>query len=117
MVYTREAHPSDGRQMSANIQDKVVFRQPRSAEERAKVASACRSGLKIGMPILLDTMDNQADKAYSGWPLRLYVMGRDGKVAYKGRPGPRGFVPSELAEFLRKLLGPPEKEKEKSEGK
>ena len=90
--------------MRANERDRVVFRQPKSDGERVKVASVCRVGLKISVPILLDGMDNAVCTAYSAWPDRLYVVGKDGKIAYKGRPGPGGFKPTEMARALEQIL-------------
>jgi len=49
-------------------------------------------------------MDNKVEKDYSSWPDRLYVVGQDGKVAYKGGPGPGGFDSAELGVFLELLL-------------
>jgi hypothetical protein len=50
-------------------------------------------------------MQNTAQKAYAGWPDRLYVLDAEGKVAYRGEPGPRGFKPAEAEEALKKALG------------
>ena len=90
--------------MPANERDKVVHKQPKSAEERDKVAKACQSGLKLSIPMLIDGMDDAANKAYAAWPDRLYIVAKDGKIVYKGRPGPAGFNPGEMAQALDKLL-------------
>ena len=39
--------------------------------------------------------------AYAGWPDRLYVVGADGRIVYRGGPGPGGFRPQEVEEWLR----------------
>ncbi len=91
--------------MTVNERDGVVYAQPRTAEERAKVAGDCRKGLKLSMPMLLDGMDNAANEAYAAWPDRLYIVGKDGRIAYKGAPGPAGFNPAEMEQALAKLLG------------
>jgi type I thyroxine 5'-deiodinase len=54
------------------------------------------------MPVLVDREDNKVNAAYSGWPDRLFVVGVDGKIAYKGGPGPGGFRPREVEEWLKK---------------
>ena len=92
--------------MKANERDGVVYKQPTSAEERGKVAGECRTGLKLSMPMLLDGLDNAVGRAYSGWPDRLYIVGKDGKIAYKGRPGPGGFRLEEMEQALLALLKP-----------
>ena len=53
--------------------------------------------------ILMDTMDNAAEKAYSAHPERLYVLQRSDSgwtVAYKGGMGPFGYKPEELRQWL-----------------
>jgi len=33
-------------------------------------------------------------------PDRLYLVGRDGRIAYRGAPGPFGFIATELGRIL-----------------
>jgi hypothetical protein len=40
------------------------------------------------------------EQAYAAWPDRIYVVGTDGRIAYKGGPGPRGFSAEELGRWL-----------------
>ena len=103
-VYILEAHPSDVWQMQSNIKDKVVFASPKDEEERAFVAGACVRKLGIKFPAVLDGFDNTTEKNYTGWPDRLYLIDRNGKVAYKSRPGPFGFKPDELKAALVKIV-------------
>ena len=56
------------------------------------------------IPALLDTVDNRTERAYTGWPDRLYVIGTDGKVKFKTAPGPFGFHPKPMEESLRQQL-------------
>lgn len=53
----------------------------------------------------MDSMDDKTEKAYQGWPDRLYVVGKDGKIAYAGDKGPRGFDPPQAREALHNLAG------------
>jgi hypothetical protein len=69
------------------------------------VAREWADEIKLTVPVLVDTIDDRMEKAYAGWPDRLYVIGPDGKIAYKGGPGPRGFKPDEVPPVLDKLLG------------
>ena len=62
--------------------------------ERQKVAKEFAAQLKLSIPVLVDTMDDQVGKAYAGWPDRLYVIDAEGRVALKGGPGPGGFSPA-----------------------
>ena len=104
MVYIQEAHSTDGWQLPVNLKDNVLFADPTSAEERSQVAGACVRNLKIEIPALLDTVDNRTERAYTGWPDRLYVIGTDGKVKFKTAPGPFGFHPKPMEESLRQQL-------------
>jgi type I thyroxine 5'-deiodinase len=104
IVYIQEAHPSDIWQMESNVRQHVVFQTPKTNEERSEIAEACVRNLHLTIPALLDTFDNPTERAYTGWPDRLYVIGRDGRVAYKSKPGPFGFHPVDMEAALKKVL-------------
>jgi len=104
-VYILEAHPSDVWQTESNVKDKIVFASPHDAEERSQVAGTCVRKLGIKFPAVLDGFDNTTEKAYTGWPDRIYLIDRGNRVAYKSKPGPFGFKPAELEQVLRQLLG------------
>ena len=93
--------------MDDNVKDDVVFAQPKDQSERKTVATSCSTRLKLSMPVLVDGIDNKVDGLYAGWPERMFVVGRDGKVAYAGTQGPWGFKPEEVAHWLNANLGPP----------
>ena len=105
IVYIREAHPTDGRQSRANAQEKILVKQPKTVEERIDIAAQMCSKLEISIPTLIDGIDNKVGNAYSGMPDRLYLVGRDGKIAFKGDRGPAGFKPSELGAAIEAELG------------
>lgn len=46
---------------------------------------------------------NTANACYAAWPERLYVIGTDGRIAYKGGMGPFEFDTDELEQFLTTL--------------
>jgi type I thyroxine 5'-deiodinase len=79
--------------------------QTDTLSSRGNTARMCVETLKLSMPTVLDREDNKVNAAYAGWPDRLYVVGRDGKIAYKGGPGPAGFRPAEVEQWLRKNVG------------
>ncbi len=106
MVYIKEAHPTDGWQVESNLQQHVEYVQPQSLTERQEVANACALNLRLSIPTLIDGMDNAADRAYNGWPERLYVLATDGHIAYQGGKGPYGFDPEALHSFLESYLKP-----------
>lgn len=90
--------------MLSNDKAGVAFAQPRSPEERRKAASSCCAALKMTMPLLVDTLDDHVGHAYSGMPDRLYVIDRNGRIAYQGGRGPFGFQPGEMEQALLLLL-------------
>ena len=103
VVYVQEAHPTDGWQVESNISDDVLYRQHQSFEERDEAAKSCTIGLHISVPTLVEEMDNAIDEAYGAAPERLYLIGQDGRVAYRGGAGPHFFDLDELDEALQKL--------------
>jgi len=103
VVYIQEAHSSDFWQMAVNERDGVVYAEPRSAEQRHNVAAACVRNLKIEFPAVVDGIDNATEIAYTAWPDRLYLIGADGRVAWKSRPGPFGFNTAVLEKAIERL--------------
>jgi len=104
VVYILEAHPIDAWQEEANVKDKIAVASPRTFEQRCAVADTCATKLALQIPAVVDDLQNSTEIAYTAWPDRLYVIDRDGRVAYKSKPGPYGFKPDEAADTLRRLL-------------
>ena len=100
MVYVREAHPTDGWRMESNDRVGATTAQPKSYEERVDVAQKCGRLFNIGFPMLVDTIDDTVGARYSGMPGRLYLIDREGKVAFKSGRGPYLFKPAELEQSL-----------------
>ena len=103
-MYITEIHSTDGWQVKENEQDGALIRQHESMEERVEVGQTCMLKLALEMPAVADEMDDEVTKAYAGLPERLYLIGRDGKVAYKGGLGPMFFKPSEWEEAIETYL-------------
>ena len=91
--------------MGSNVREGVVFRNPQAEDERAGVAASCVRNLGIRFPALIDGMSNTVERLYTGWPDRLVLIDRDGRVTYKSTPGPFGFHPADLEAALQKLPG------------
>ena len=103
-VYVREAHPTDGWREPGNDRVGISIPQPKFMDERVNVAQKCCARLEINMPLLVDAMDDRVGHLYSGMPDRLYVIDREGRVAYKGGRGPFGFKSREMEQSLVMLL-------------
>ena len=106
IVYIQEAHPTDVWQMESNVKDGVLFASARSDGERGATASACVRNLGIHIPAVLDGIDNKTERAYTGWPDRLYLIGTDGRVKFKTQPGPYGFSTNGLEQALQSATQP-----------
>jgi hypothetical protein len=106
MIYVREAHPTDGWHMASNDRVQVKLPQPTDYAERAEVAQSCQRLLDFEMPFLVDTIDDRVGTLYSGMPSRMYVLDKEGRVAYKSGRGPFGFKPGEMEQSLLLLLAP-----------
>lgn len=104
VVYIHEAHTTDVWQDPDNLEDNVVFASPRNEEQRTEMGRLCLVKLGIKFPAVIDTFDDATEHAYTGWPDRLYVIGRDGRVAFKTAPGPFGFHTQGVADTLHRLF-------------
>ncbi len=103
-VYIQEAHPDDGWKLDSNAKDEVVVSKPTSWTERKSVAGSCCASLDLTMPCVVDTMDNEVDELYAGWPERIYIVDAQGNIAYTGGIGPFGFDPAQAERRLKRLL-------------
>ena len=104
IVYIKEAHPEDGWVVTPNRDEGVTVYDPQSVEERSEVAETCLVKSAIRIPMLVDGLDNTVASAYGGWPDRLYLIGRDGRIAFQGEEGPFGFKPELLADAIEAEL-------------
>ena len=104
VVYIEEAHPIDAWQLDDNLEDDVLVASTKTLDERVDVAGVCMTKLGIELPAVVDGADNAVERAYTGWPDRLYVIDRDGAIAHKSAAGPFGFKPAEVAAVLKRLL-------------
>lgn len=100
-MYIREAHP-DSVIFTSEAGGEVLKKIPQTETlaERAETAQQCTLSLKLSLPTVVDKDDNQVNAAYAGWPDRFAIVGVDGKVAFIGEPGPKGFKPAEVQAWL-----------------
>jgi Iodothyronine deiodinase len=103
-VYIREAHPEEGWIISENRRSGLTIHEPKTDDERREVASTCAVSLHMRMPLVIDRVDNAVASAYGGWPDRLYLVRRDGRIAYQGGEGPFGFKPERLEQAIEREL-------------
>ncbi len=101
-VYIREAHPEDEWQLDVNLEEEVCYLQPRTLEERLGIANDFNKRFDYPIPLGVDLMSNRASELYAGWPERLYIVGEDGTIIYKGGMGPMDYKPQEVRTWLEK---------------
>ena len=104
VVYIQEAHPIDAWQLDDNVTDDVLVASTITDDERVNVAGMCMTKLGIKLPAVIDGADNAVERAYTGWPDRLYVIDKDGNIAHKSAAGPFGFKPAAVEAALKRLL-------------
>ena len=99
-MYVSEAHARDEWALYSD----VCFDAPKTLAERAAIARRFATRLHGGVPLVVDGLDNAAERAFAAWPERLYVVGADGRVAFKGALGPDGYKPELVEAHLRGLF-------------
>jgi hypothetical protein len=113
-IYIREAHPVDGWWFGGGITGLMMkiagskaaldVYQHKNIDERRAIARRCESTLKYGIKTYVDEMDDAVNKAYAGWPTRLYLIGKDGRIVHAGGLGPFGFKTAELEKAIEEHL-------------
>jgi hypothetical protein len=101
VVYIKEAHALDSTRPSS-ARDQPIVQEPITWKERAKLAQQCTAALELDhIPTLIDEVNDGVGTRYAAWPDRLYLVSKNGRIAYAGGAGPRGFKPDELGEAIQ----------------
>ena len=103
-MYIREAHPEEGWVVSMNRAEGIAVNDPETDEERLEVAATCAINLKIRMPVVVDDVNDEIAEAYGALPDRLYLIDREGKIAFQGDEGPWGFDPAALQQAIETIV-------------
>jgi len=80
-VYIAEAHAVDEWPLGKI----VCLKQPKTMEERLRVAREFKEKYDLRLPLLVDKMDNNFDAKYASWPERFYVI-ENGRMELIGMP-------------------------------
>ena len=108
LVYIREAHADSGPeadwQSTINEREGISLGPARNLPEKQEHAELCVRKLNLPWKAVVDGMDGAAEKAYQAWPSRVYVIARDGRVAFNSRLGEFDFHPAEMDAALREIL-------------
>jgi iodothyronine deiodinase-like protein len=110
VVYIAEAHAIDS---AWPMLRGPLLEEPETLAERMANAGKCAVGLELkDFKTVVDGIDDKVMRSYQSWPDRLYLVGLDGKIAYKGGKGPFDFKPEKLDAAIAKELGLDEVEKQ-----
>lgn len=108
LVYISEAHPGGGTestwQSTINQKEGIELAPARTLAEKQDHATLCLRKLTLPWAVQVDGMDAAAERAYQAWPSRLYIVGRDGRVAYQTRLGELDFHTDQLEHTIREIL-------------
>lgn len=96
-VYISEAHPTDDWRWNNNIE----IQQHKNLIERCDAAKRLQESCSCTAPIVVDSMQNEANDAYGAWPERLYII-QQGKIVYEGGTGPYNYNLGEVEKWLEK---------------
>jgi len=86
-VYIAEAHALDEWPMGDGFEGSSckAIMQAKTTKDRLTAARLLVEELKYEVPLVLDSMDDQFEKAYAAWPLRFYII-KGGEIVYKAMP-------------------------------
>lgn len=104
LVYIREAHSQTQWESTINRKEGVDLPTARTLAEKQDHAALCLRKLELPFALAVDGMDEAAERAYQAWPSRLYLVGRDGRVAYQTRLGELDFHAGDLERAIREIL-------------
>lgn len=61
--------------------------------------------VEFNCPVMVDNMENGANKAYAGLPIRLYII-KGQHIEYAGGAGPTFYNPKEVRQWLQSTRTP-----------
>ena len=82
LVYIREAHGAGSWQSTINQREGIDLADPATFDQKREYAAACVRKLKIPYTTAVDPLDNATDKAFIAWPSRVYLIDKQGRVAF-----------------------------------
>ena len=79
-------------------QNNVEIAQHKSLKDRCQAAEILKSS-GCPAPVMVDTMENEATKAYAAFPERLFIV-QQGQIVYEGGTGPYNYDLTEVRQWL-----------------
>lgn len=101
LIYTKEAHPSDGWDVERNKKENIDIAQTTDLTARKQAAQQAQTALHLeNIPIALDTTDDTAITAYNAFPEGVVIISKTGKIAARQH----WLDPSGLPELIDGVL-------------
>ena len=104
LVYIREAHGAGSWQSTANQREGIDLPDPATFEQKREYAASCVRKLKIPYVATVDPLDNATEKAYVGWPSRVYLVDKQGRVIFSSLLDELNFDASALGLALGSVI-------------
>lgn len=108
-IYIAEAHADD--EWPIRTEKKLKIKQHQTIEDRQAAAKLLQEEYGWKIPLVLDSMENAFQTAYSGWPLRIVLIGNNrspdvSRVEYASQQIKpyEGFLQFGLFKHLQKVL-------------
>lgn len=92
LVYIKEAHASDSSWPVPYAKEKGIT-DHKNYGQRCATAEMLLKDKQLTIPTVIDSMEDVANKAYSAWPDRVFLVRGDGKLAVAAKRGPWGYKP------------------------
>jgi Iodothyronine deiodinase. len=100
IVYITEAHASDV--WNIGLSAGTINESHKNINDRIKCAKKFQETFKMNVPIYCDSMKDDFETIYAGWPFRYFVI-KDSKLIKIGSPEDSHFDLTILFDFLSKL--------------
>ncbi|MGI8958895.1 MAG: tetratricopeptide repeat protein [Bryobacteraceae bacterium] len=106
LIYIREAHSTADWQSTRNEREGIMLRPAANLSEQQQHANMCMRKLHIEFPALLDDMSGDAEKAYSAWPSKAYLVDGQGQIIFATGLSELDFKPDQLESAIRAASTP-----------
>src|SRR5258708_29196896 len=100
----REAHGGGSWQSTIKRREGVDLADASTFEQKREYAVSCIRKLKIPYNTAVDPLDNGAEKAYAAWPSRVYLVDKQGHVAFNSPLDELNFDASKLDSALQSAI-------------
>ncbi len=101
LVYIREAHTDETWQSTRNEREDISLAPAATFAEKQDHAAMCSRKLHLPFPAVVDGLDSAVEKSYNAWPSRVFVIGKDGRIAYSSRLTELNFHPEDMEHVLQ----------------